>query len=259
MDVGCALVGLDEELRLRGYSPQTRRTYGNFVGRYLKSGVGAREFLLSNSGKSGSTLRTAYFALRFYHNRVEKDGFGGDIPLAKRPGRLPVVLNRGEVQALFAATANVKHRLLLMLLYYGILRLGEARDLRWEDVDFERGLIHLKACKGGKDRVVFLHLRLKEALVGYGLRERGLVLVSERGGRLHGRTIQLVVWRAGLRAGVGRHVTPHSLRHSFATHLLEAGADIRYIKELLGHVDLRTTEVYAHVAGCDVKRLACLL
>lgn len=259
MDVGCALVGLDDELKLRGYSRQTRRTYGAFVGRYLKSGLGDREYLLSNAEKSGSTLRTAYFALRFYKDRVTKEGFSQDIPLARRPAKLPVILNRGEVQDLLKATGNLKHQLLLRLFYYGGLRLNEARNLRWEDVDFERGLIHLKKCKGGKERVVFLHEKVKEVMMGYGVHRFGPVLVSGRGGKYNLRTMEMIVSNSAAKAGIGRVVTPHGLRHSFATHLLESGADISHIQRLLGHCDIRTTLIYAHVANKDIQRLACLL
>jgi integrase/recombinase XerD len=257
--VGSGLVTLDEELRLRGYSPQTRKTYGCFVGRYLDSGKSVRDYLLSNSGKSGSTLRSAYFALRFYHNSVLKDRFSHDIPLARRPARLPVVLNRSEVQMLFEATVNIKHRLALMLLYYGGLRLSEARNLRWEDIDFERELIHLKSCKGGRERVVFLHHRVMDAMVEYGPHRVGPVLVSARGGKYTPRTIEAIVENAAVKAGLGKAVTPHGLRHSFATHLLEAGAGVRHIQGLLGHKDVRTTMLYTHVANNDVQRLACLL
>jgi integrase/recombinase XerD len=250
---------MDDELRLRGYSRQTRRTYGSFVGRYLGSGKAPREFLLSNADKSGSTLRTAYFALMFYHNKVAKDNFSHDIPLARRPARLPVVLNRAETHAMISAPSNVKHRLVLMLLYYGGLRLGEARSLRWEDIDFERGLIHLKSCKGGKDRVVFLHPKLRETMAEYGPHRVGPVLVSARGGRYNPRTVEAIVEKAAEKAGVGRPVTAHTLRHSFATHLLEAGCGLRHIQELLGHRDIRTTQVYTHVANADCGRLACLL
>jgi integrase/recombinase XerD len=257
MDAGLCV--LDQELRLRGYSNQTRKTYGNFVGNYLKSGLATRDYLLENTRKSGSTLRTAYFALRFYHNRVLKDSFPHELPLAKRQIKLPVVLNRGEVQKMISSTSNMKHRLTMMLLYYGGLRLNEARTLRWEDIDFERELIHLKGCKGGKDRVIFLHMRVKEALMEYGPHSVGPVLVSGRGGRYNPRTIEAIVSNAARNAGIGRDVTPHSLRHSFATHLLEAGADIRHIQKLLGHVDIRTTEVYTHIVAKDISGLARLL
>jgi site-specific recombinase XerD len=250
---------LDDELRLRGYSGKTRKTYGSFVGRYLGSGKAPREFLLSNAKKSGSTLRCAYFALRVYHNQVAKDGFSQDIPLAKRPSRLPVVLNRSEVHAMISALTNLKHRLLVMLLYYGGLRLSEARNLRWEDVDFERGLIHLKSCKGGRDRVVFLHPKVSQTMVEYGPHRLGPVLLSARGGKYNPRTIELIVEKAAEKAGIGREVTPHSLRHCFATHLLEAGAGLRHIQELLGHRDIRTTQVYTHLAKADCGRLACLI
>ena len=156
-------------------------------------------------------------------------------------------------------TENLQHRLVLMFLYYGGLRLGECRNIRWEDIDFERGMVSVKQGKGGKDRGVFLHPRLSEALKASGPREGGYVFVSQRGGRYNKRTIQEIVKQASKKAGIKKKVSPHTLRHSFATHLLEGGADIRYIQELLGHKDLRTTQVYTHIANKDIKRLADLL
>jgi len=120
-------------------------------------------------------------------------------------------------------------------------------------------VIHLKQAKGEKERIVFLHGRLKETLIDYGIRKSGLVLISERGKRYNERTIQQIVKKAARKAGIKKKVTPHTLRHSFATHLLEAGANIRYIQQLLGHKNLRTTQIYTHVANKDIKRLANLL
>ena len=131
--------------------------------------------------------------------------------------------------------------------------------MRWQDVDFERGLIHIKQAKGEKERVVFLHDRLRELLTGYGIRKSGIILYSERGGKYNERTIQQIVKNAARKAGIKKKVTPHTLRHSFAIHLLEAGTDIRYIQQLLGHKSLRTTQIYTHVANKDIKKLANLL
>ena len=145
------------------------------------------------------------------------------------------------------------------MLYYAGLRLSEVRNLRWQDIDFERKLIHVKQAKREKERVVFLHERLKELLKEYGIKQSGFVLISERGNRYCERTIQQIVKNAARKAGIKKKVTPHTLRHSFATHLLEAGADIRYIQQLLGHKSLRTTQIYTHVANKDIKKLANLL
>jgi len=145
------------------------------------------------------------------------------------------------------------------LLYYAGLRLNEVCNLKWQDIDFEREIIHIKNSKGEKERVIFLHRKLKESLMNDGIRQFGFVLISERGKRYSERTIQQIVRNASKKAGIKRKATPHTLRHSFATHLLEAGADIRYIQQLLGHKNLRTTQIYTHVASKDIKKLANLL
>jgi site-specific recombinase XerD len=250
---------LIEEIRLRKYSFETGRAYISVVKEYLKSGKPPREFLLARAGGSRSTVRGAYFALKFFHENVLGEEFDGRIPLAKKKTRLPVVLSKREVAGMFDATKNTKHRLSLSLLYYSGLRLSEAVGLSWQDVDFDRGLIHVKKAKGERERVVFLHERVRQILNEVGVKNTGPVLVSDRGGRYDKRTIQLVVKNSAKKAGVKKEVTPHTLRHSFATHLLEGGADIRHIQQLLGHKNLQTTQVYTHVANKDIKRLANLL
>jgi site-specific recombinase XerD len=253
------LVGeLIKEIKLRKYSFQTGKLYISMVKRYLESGLSARDFLLAQSDNSRSTMRATYFALKFFHESVLGERFDGEIPLAKKAQRLPVVLGREEIQKMLGSTYNLKHRVALMLLYYAGLRLAEAASLRWDDVDFGREVIHLKTAKGGKERVVFLHPKLAEGLrlLGDG---KGLILVSNRGGRYSPRSIQLVADNAAKKAGIKKKVTPHVLRHSFATHLLEGGADIRHIQELLGHKNLRTTMLYTHVSKDGAKSLAKLL
>lgn len=254
------LVGkLIEELKLRKYSYRTGKKYREIVLKFLKSGKTPRKFLLSYSNKSRSTIRSVYFALKFFYENVLNERFNEKLPLAKSRQKLPVVLNRSEVQRLFEVTTNIKHKAVLALLYYAGLRLSEVRNLKWQDVDFEREIIHIKYAKGEKERVVFLHEKLKELLVEYGIKKSGFVLISERGKRYSERTIQQIVKNAARKAGIKKKVTPHTLRHSFATHLLEAGADIRYIQQLLGHRSLRTTQIYTHVASKDIKKLANLL
>jgi len=254
------LVGkLIEELKLRKYSYRTGEKYRDIVIKFLKSRKTPREFLLSYSNKSRSTMRSIYFALKFFYNNVLNEEFDEKLPLAKSKQKLPIVLNRKEVQKLFEVTTNIKHKVVLALFYYAGMRLSEARNLKWQDIDFERNLIHIKQTKGEKERVVFLHKKLKEFLLEYGIRKWGVVLISERGKKYNERTIQQIVKNAARRAGIRKRVTPHTLRHSFATHLLEAGADIRYIQQLLGHKNLRTTQIYTHVANKDIKRLADLL
>ncbi|MDO9537320.1 MAG: tyrosine-type recombinase/integrase [Thermoplasmata archaeon] len=252
---------LVEEVKLRKYSPKTGRLYVSMVRRWLLSGDSARDFILSYSDASASTMRVANFALRFFFENVLREQFPMDIPLAGKDAKLPTVLSRDEAKAMLSGTENVKHRAIIGALYYGGLRLSEAINLTWEDLDFGRMLVQVKQAKGRKDRVVFLHLELKNLLDAHNSDNReGLVFVSGySGGKYNPKTVQLVVREAAARAKIKKHVTPHTLRHSFATHLLEGGADIRYIQKLLGHKDLKTTQIYTHVAETDMARLARML
>ena len=250
---------LSEELRLRKYSKQTEKAYLSMVRNFIGSGLQPREFLLKYSDKSRSYMRSAYFALKFFHENVLNQKFDEKIPLAKNKGKLPVVLNKEEINKMFESTLNLKHRLVLMFLYYTGVRVNEIVNLKWEDIDFPRGTIHLKTAKGEKERVIFFHEKLKSFIEYFNLKKDGFVFLSNFGKKYDDRTVQLIVRNAAKKAVISKKVTPHTLRHSFATHLLEAGADIRHIQKLLGHSSLQTTQIYTHVANKDIKKLAGLL
>ncbi len=246
---------LVEELKLKGYSSQTIRSYQRVVDNFLKSGKSVRDYLLAKVDKSRSTMRTTYFALQFYYENVLNQCFREKIPLAKNHERLPVVLSKKEVNKMIDSTSNINHKYLLMFLYYAGLRLDELVNLKVSDIDYEREVIHLKTTKGSKDRIIFLHQKLKELKpMSYGYMFRNL-----RGGKYTKRAVQQIVVGAAKKSGINKRVTPHTLRHSFATHLLESGADIRCIQKLLGHKDLKTTQIYTHVANRDIKKLANLI
>jgi len=248
-----------DEIRIRKYSYQTGKVYVSVVVRYLHSGMNPREFLLSQTDKSRSTMRVTYFSIKFFHENVLHERFDEAIPLVKKEKRLPVVLSRDEVQRMIDGTVNLRHRLLVATLYYSGMRLSEAVDLRWEDVDISRGVIHVKRGKGAKDRVVFLHPKVCELFGLLPTSGTGPVFETNRGGTYSRRAVQLIVADAARRSGINKRVSPHVLRHSFATHLLEGGADIRHIQGLLGHSSVRTTMGYAHVACSDMGSLAALL
>lgn len=254
------LVGkLIEEVKLRRYSYQTGKSYIYVVKDFLASGKTVREFLLTYTSKSKSTMRSVYFALKFFYKNVLNKSFEEKLPLARKSLKLPLVLSKEEISRMIESTNNMRHKLILMFLYYAGLRLDEARNIKWQDINFDRETIHLKTAKGDKERVVFLHKKLIDALKMYGISQEGLIFVSQRDGLYNKRTIQQIVKYSSRKAGIRKKVTPHTLRHSFATHLLEAGADIRYIQQLLGHKDLKTTQIYTHVANKDIKRLANLI
>jgi len=154
------IIRLVEELRLRKYSEKTVEKYCKVIEKFLDSGKPPKDFLMSYSNKSRSMIRGVYFALRFYYLNVLNENFDERIPLTKNSLKLPIVLNRKEVDTMFEVTKNQKHRLVLALLYYAGLRLNEVRNLKGEDLDFDRDLIHIKKAKGDKERIVFLHEKI---------------------------------------------------------------------------------------------------
>lgn len=245
------------ELKLRKYSSQTAKSYFLVVDRFLHFGKEPKDFLLLHTDKSSSTMRSVYFALKFFYENVLEECFDEKIPLAKSGSKLPAVLSKEEIHRMLEMTINLKHKLVLMFLYYSGLRLNEVRNLRWQNVDFERKLIHLTVAKGAKERIVFLHPKLQQILKIYAPKDSYIFHVE--GKKYNPRTIQLMVSNIAWEAGIQKNVTPHTLRHSFATHLLEGGADIRYIQRLLGHKDLKTTQIYTHIANKDLQNLARLL
>ena len=249
---------LIEELRLRKYSSETEKSYTNIIKDFLKSEKHTRDFLLGYSDKSRSYNRGIYFALKFFYENVLNEKLYDKLPLVKAKIKIPVVLSKKEAKKIIDITDNLRHKIALMLLYYAGLRLDEVLNLDWKDIDFDRGLIHLKKTKGEYERIVFLHENLKQALGIYGIKQ-GLVLMSDRNKKYNKRSIQQIVKNSAMKAGIKKNVHPHTLRHSFATHLLEAGCDIRYIQKLLGHKNLQTTQIYTHIANKDIKRLANLL
>jgi len=169
----------------------------------------------------------------------------------------PEVLSRAEVLRLFEAVSNLKHRALLMMIYSAGLRVGEAVRLRVEDVDSERRLLHVRQGKGRKDRYVMLLEVALESLWDYwrAYRPTKWLFPGQREGcHLHERTVEKILKQACQKAGIRKDISVHTLRHSFATHLLEAEIDLRYIQEMLGHKSSKTTEIYN---ACERAEYRC--
>jgi len=168
----------------------------------------------------------------------------------RREAGNPVVLSEKEVVRILAAVRNLKHKVILMILYSGGLRLSELLNLKVKDVDFDRDLICIKQGKGKKDRQTLLAESLKPVLQAYLHRYRpeNYLIEGQTGGRYSPSSVQAIMRRAVRRAGIQKHATVHTLRHSFATHLVEHGTDIRFIQELLGHKRLETTQIYTHIS-----------
>jgi len=214
-------------------------------------------FLLRERKLSSSTLNVALSALRFFYKvtlgrqwAVEQLGY------PRQPKRLPVVLSQPEVYRVFSAVRNLKHRTLLMTLYATGMRVSEATRLRVEDIDSKRMVIRVHQGKGKKDRYVPVTPTLLAVLRSYWktYRPKGVLFPSQRGGcGLTQGALTKVCMNARKKAGLSKRVTTHTFRHSFATHLLEAGTDLRTIQVILGHRSLRTTALYLHVAENNIR------
>lgn len=259
---------LMQEMKLRKFSPRTMSSYITGVKSFLEwinkspksvnsSDVRAYLEKLVDEGKSGSTINTAYSALKFYFGTVLKRKFFVAIPRAKASKKLPVVLSKQEIKQLFFPIKNAKHKLLLGFMYSTGLRVSELTNLKVRDLDFDEKLVTVRAGKGDKDRMTILSDKIIPVLKKFTSKKQGddFVFANNRGGKLTERSAQKVFFAALKLSGIKKQATCHSLRHSFATHLLENGTDIRYIQELLGHKRLETTQIYTHLTNPALKRV----
>lgn len=261
---------MDAEMKIRNLSEATRKAYSGVVSRFLSFSEmdwqdleprHAREYLLhcrEERKLRPSSMRVYHAALKFfYENGLERDEGIGRVGRPKVPRTMPVVLSRGEVESLLGAIRSRKYRVLIMATYSGGLRVSEAVRLETRDVDSERMLLHVRGGKGGDGRCVMLSRRLLQALRAYWVAERpqGPHLFPGRfpGQPIHPSSVRQAVRRALASAGIRKTVTPHTLRHSFATHLLEEGTDLRTIQILLGHRSLQATQIYSHVSTSRIS------
>jgi site-specific recombinase XerD len=267
-----------EELQRRNMSPITTRIYLRCVeefARYFRKSPDQlgpeqiREYqaYLFTDRKLGAIAVTQHLSgLRFFFvHTLKRPWMLADRAIPKRPIRLPEVLSREEVERLIAGAATPLHRIWLLTLYATGMRRDELVHLKVGDIDSARMLIHIRQGKGRKDRDVVLSPRLLDELRDYCRRANPkprTFLFPGRGRRqsldvpLQGKSIFDAVQQAARRAGIKKHVHPHTLRHSFATHLLESGADLHTIQLLLGHTDLKTTSRYLHLSERHLKAAA---
>ena len=201
-----------------------------------------------------NTLHSRLNAIKFYYEKVlEQDKILWEIPRAKKPFLLPKVLNEAELKRMFASVRNLKHKAILFTAYSAGLRVSEVVKLRVSDIDSERMQIFVERAKGKKDRVVNLSILLLDILRQYMKLQKPrpvtyLFANDKEDGPYSIRSAQVIFQRAKNMAGIKKDIGFHSLRHSFATHLLEKGVDVKYIKDILGHFDIRTTERYLHIS-----------
>ena len=258
---------LERELRFRNYSQRTIESYVYYNRELLRFGQkdprevntdDVKDYLdFLSQERSASTVSVAHNALHFYYKEIWRRSFFVNIHQPRKAKCLPVVLSKEEVKRMIAGTINHKHNCILSLLYATGVRVSELTHIKMRDIDLDRMLLLVYQGKGKKDRMTLLPKSLKDILIGQCRvkTQDDFLFTNGKGGRLTETTIQKVVSQAAERAGIKKNVSPHTLRHSFATHLLENGTDIRYIQELLGHAKLQTTQIYTHVANNNLANI----
>ena len=261
---------LQQQVTLRG---QSKSTLDNYIRRIAKvclhfgrlpeeiNDDELQEYLtsvaLDPKSPSRSTFKHEVYGLRYYFRLVGQNKRAISLPSLKANTKLPIILNRGELRELFKAPGLLKHRVLLSLIYSAGLRGQEAINLKISDVDFERMTIHIRQSKYKKDRMLPLSTFMAQGLKKYLGAENPHVWLfngKEADGRYSIKGLSWVMREALKKTTIRKEVNLHSLRHSYATHLLEDGVNIVTLKELLGHSHVTTTMIYLHIAQCELVK-----
>jgi len=256
---------LKTELKIRGLSPLTVRNYSFFVEKFLsKTNKKADELNQDDAkaylaelfdSKSKNTIMLAAASLKFFYTEILKKEFS-QVKIPKKERKLPEVLTKEEVRKLIDGSDNLKSRLIISLLYSSGLRVSELVNLKKDDLNLQDKIGWVRKGKGGKDRLFSLSSNLAVELKEY-LEMKGddKIYIFSKDKPLTTRNIQKIIKGTRIRTGINKKVTPHTLRHSFATHLLEQGTDIRLIQSMLGHSSLNTTQLYTHISSEQIKKV----
>ena len=254
------------EVRLRGFSPLTSKVYTLYNSQFLTRTQLVPEQVTQDDiklyladkmdqGLSTKSIALIKSALLFFYNDLLGKKIEIKTPKIKRS--TPQVLTKIEIKNLFDVVKNPKHRLMFELYYGSGLRLSEALKLKVKHLEFDEKVIWIRDGKGGKDRMTIMSELMSNKLkefTKYKTKD-DYVFVNKQGGPMSGRSIQKVIEKAKVESNMTKDVHIHTLRHSFATHLLEAGVDIRYIQVLLGHSSLETTQIYTNVSNNELKKI----
>ena len=262
---------MEMDMKLRGLSPKTISCYlgcmKNIAIHFGKSPAelgeeeirGYLHHLIEERKASQAVISQSYSALKFFFEKtLQKPWDFLKIPRSRQRKKLPGVLSNHEVESIFSATRNLKHRAILMTVYSAGLRVGEVTRLKVSDIDSERMMIRVNEGKGLKDRYTLLGKRNLEILRLYYKEYRPLEWLfpgKNPAEPLSISCVQRVFTASVLKAGIKKKASVHTLRHCFATHLLESGTDLYYIQRLLGHKSASTTSVYLHIAGKDLGKI----
>lgn len=259
---------IENELKLRNYSRKTIKSYLLCLAdyfKYIKNVVKnpdtelIKKYLLEKQAKrqSSQTINLYLNAIKYFYREICKNSAPIDIRFAKTASKLPIVLSRNEIGKIINSIENKKHRLLVSLSYGAGFRVSEVINLKIKDINLEELTIHIKGAKGNKDRITIFPEKLKNELresITFN-NTNDYVFGNNGGNQLTERTAQKIFESAMKKSGIQKEATFHSLRHSFATHLLENGVDVRYVQELLGHANIRTTQLYTKVTNPSLKNI----
>ncbi|HLC31418.1 MAG TPA: site-specific tyrosine recombinase/integron integrase [Candidatus Nanoarchaeia archaeon] len=256
---------LRTELKIRGFSPLTVRNYGFFVEKFLQrinkpaSDLNEDDVksYLSHlfDSKSKNTIMLAAASLKFFYSEILQKEFA-TIKMPKKDKKLPEVLSKEDIKKLIDSADTLKSRFIISFLYSTGLRVSELVHLKRDEINFGEKTGWVRRGKGAKDRLFTMSEGLSHDLQDYLQYKPDYAYLFSKEKPLTTRNIQKIISSTGKRAGIQKKVTPHTLRHSFATHLLEQGTDIRVIQTLLGHSSLSTTQVYTHVSADQLKKVA---
>jgi len=267
-----ALKDFSDQLILKRYSENTIIVYKEQIVRFFKyyskedpselTDEDVKEymlFLLNEKKISFSLQKQVISAIKFYFEKIlrrETKKYYFEIPKSKER-KLPIVLSKREVKQIIDCINNLKHRAILSTIYSAGLRLSELVNLKIADIDSERKLIYVRGGKGKKDRTTILSIELLELLRKYFKEFKPKIWLFEgvNGGQYSKRSVQEIFYKALEKTTIDKKVSVHSLRHSFATHLLEQGEDLRYIQKILGHKSSKTTEIYTHVTSIGMNKI----
>lgn len=260
------LRSLAQELIIRGFSQRTIKGYLghnqgllNFIGKSAKevNQQDIKDYLLylKSKGYSNTSLNNVISALKFYYQQVLHRKLFFYIQRPKRERFLPVVLSREEIIKLIDSLTNLKHKLVLSLAYSAGLRVSEIVNLKVKDIDLVGMTIMVREAKGNKDRVTVFSEKIKNDLQNLMGEKNDFLFRDRQGNKLTTRTMQKIFTKALILSGIKKAASFHSLRHSFATHLLESGVSIRYIQGLLGHQNIKTTQTYTQVTNPQLKNI----
>ncbi len=253
-----------------GYSKNTISTYlaclsyfknyfkGTALDQLKKEDILDYLFHLIEQNYSRSTQNQHINAIKFYYEKKlgrKREFYQIERPIKEQ--KLPTILSKNEVQLLFKKTKNIKHLTILAVIYSCGLRVSEIINLKIEDIDSQRMIINIRKAKGNKDRQVQLTHKILNLLRLYYKNYNPTIYLigGQMGGKYSSSSIQKIIKSSARLAKIYKNVTPHTLRHSFATHLLENGTDIRYIQTILGHSDIKTTQIYTHVSSAHLKNI----